>query len=219
MIDAQTVTDMFNDREFWLKENLLYAQPNYRLRRCARLVNERARGRQCDLLDVGCGPAALRPLLPPAIAYHGVDIAIHEPAPYLLERDFVRNEISFGDRRFDFVVALGVFEYMGHHQARKFDEIRSILAPGGTFVMSYINFRHYRRAIFPAYNNIQSIGELTASLRTAFRLERCFPVSHHWRHRQPGTYASRVQLPLGTAVPGVSSWLAVEYFCVCSARA
>jgi 2-polyprenyl-3-methyl-5-hydroxy-6-metoxy-1,4-benzoquinol methylase len=212
-------TDTYNDREFWIHENTAYAAPNFRVRRCARILNEMTRGRPCDLLDVGCGPAALRPLLGSHINYHGIDIALHQRAPYLRETDFVQNEIVFEDKRFDVVVALGVFEYMGSHQSRKFAEIHRLMNPGGAFVMSYINFRHFRRIIYPIYNNVQSIAELTASLRQVFQLEQCFPVSHHWRHKQPGGKAAVFQLPGRRSVPLVSSWLSVEYFCICSRRA
>jgi len=215
----QQATDDFNKREFWIHENLLYAQPNFRLEKCARLINGLMQGRTYDLLDVGCGPAALRRLLDSSITYHGVDIAIHEPAPYLRELDIVQNPIAFEAKHFDVVVALGVFEYMGKQQDRKFGEIREILNADGRFIMSYINFRHYRRRIWPAYNNIQPIGDLLQSLAKVFRVERCFPVSHHWRHKQPGRNAlPAVQMHLNWNIPLVSPWLAVEYFCVCTRR-
>jgi SAM-dependent methyltransferase len=213
---VRTIRDRFMDRDFWLRENLQYAKPNFRLRKCARFLNRETQGRHCDLLDVGCGPASLRRLLAPNISYHGLDIAIQEPAPYLVQRDFVQDNISFGTKRFDIVVALGVFEYMGRHQSEKFEEIARILAPGGKFVMSYINFNHFRAMIYPAYNNVQSIADLTTSLQQVFRVEKCFPVSHHWRHRQPGRNAWALQIPLERPIPWLSSWFAVEYFCVCT---
>ena len=177
----QELTENYNKRDFWIRENLQYAEPNFRLRKCARLVNEETQGRRCDLLDVGCGPASLRKQLGSNINYSGLDIAIHEPAPYLLETDFIRNQISFRNKRFDMVVALGVFEYMGGYQDQKFAEINKILNKDGKFIMSYINFRHFRRKIYPIYNNIRSIGEITKSLQMVFHVEKCFPVSHHWR--------------------------------------
>ena len=58
-------------------------------------------------------------LLPANIRYYGIDIAIHNPAPNLMEADLVESEIAFGDKRFDLISALGVFEYVGQSQSRK----------------------------------------------------------------------------------------------------
>src|SRR4051794_10416740 len=81
-------------RDFWIKENLKHAQPHYRLRKTARIVNAIADGRECDLLDLGCGPATLRRLLAEGIHYYGIDIAIQAAAPYLLEADILRRPIA-----------------------------------------------------------------------------------------------------------------------------
>jgi len=210
-------TDKYFEKDFWIKENRLYAEPNFRLRKCATIINQLAEDRDCDLLDVGCGPAALRQLLNQNIHYYGIDIALHESASYLLETDFGRSPIDFGGRTFDFVVALGVFEYMGDRQAEKFREIRRLLKPCGKFLMSYINFGHFRRRIFPIYNNIQSYDEMKADIEHVFRIDQTFPVSHHWRHKQPGKNAlPNLQLRMHRNIPLVSSWLAVEYFFICS---
>ena len=215
----QVATDNYRDRDFWIVENAQYARPNFRLRKCARLLNDVAGGSSFDLLDVGCGPAALRTLLAPNISYHGIDIAVHQPAPFLRQVDFVKNPISFEERRFDIVVALGVFEYMGACQAQKMAEIRQLLKPEGIFLMSYINFQHVRRKVYPMYNNVRPIKELTRGLEEMFRVERCFPVSHHWRHKQPGrNVLPGLQLRVDWNIPWVSDWLAVEYFCLCSPR-
>ena len=211
-------TRTYETRGYWIQENLQYAEPNFRLRKCARLVNELTQGKTCDLLDVGCGPAALRGLLGSNVRYHGIDLAIQSPEPYLREADFLKNPIAYQAKRFDIVVALGVFEYMGLHQFRKFSEISKLLNPGGRFLMSYINFGHFRRKIYPAYNNIQSITDMIQNLGEVFYLEKVFPVSHHWRHKQPGKNAiPAIQMRLDINIPGVSPWLAVEYFFLCAA--
>jgi hypothetical protein len=75
-------------KDFWSKENLKYSRPHYRLEKSARIINRIARGRRCTLLDVGCGDAALRSLLRRNIENYGIDIAIHDPAPNLIEADF-----------------------------------------------------------------------------------------------------------------------------------
>ena len=210
------VTDKFLNKDSWIQKSLDYVEPNFRHRKIARLLKDIMQGRRYDLLDVGCGPATLSTLLGSNVNYYGLDLAIHEPAPYLLETDVVRSPITFKDKRFDIVVALGFFEYVGPHQDQKFVEISRILNRDGKFIMSYINFRHFRIPVFPACNNIQPIAEVTRSLQRVFHLEKCFPASHHWRFRQPGKNAGPIQMRLQLNIPFVSSWLAVEYFFICS---
>src|SRR5262245_17931595 len=82
-------------RDFWETENLKLDKPHFRLRKVARVISKLARGRECDLLDVGCGTAALGRLMPPNVRYHGIDIAIQEPAPNLLEADIIESPIGF----------------------------------------------------------------------------------------------------------------------------
>lgn len=213
------VTDSFNRRNFWSKENLSYSKPNFRARKLARMIAEFSKGEPCDLLDIGCGPTALRQVVRPNVNYHGIDIAIHNPAPWLREVDLTRNPIAFDNKRFRFVVAMGLFEYMGKYQAWKFEEIRDILEPNGKFIMSYVNFGHFRRKIYDMYSNVQSIREMRSSLEQTFSVDRCFPECHHWRHKQPGKNAlPGVQLRWERNVPLLSPLLAVEYFFICSRR-
>lgn len=207
----------YRTRDYWIVQNAQYAKPSFRLAKCARIINELAKRKECNLLDVGCGPAALRQLLDRNIRYYGIDIAIHEPADHLREVDFVKSEISFGRMHFDFIVASGVFEYMGQQQRRKFEEIRNILNNDGKFIMSYINFGHLRRTIWPNYNNVQPIAAMTKNVGEIFHLESHFPISHHWRQKQPGKHAvPAVQMRLNFNIPLISSWLAVEYLFICS---
>jgi cyclopropane fatty-acyl-phospholipid synthase-like methyltransferase len=211
--------DAYRDRDYWIVENALYAEPSFRLRKCARFVNELAGQRSCTLLDIGCGPAALRPLLNQNVTYYGVDIAIHQPASYLRELDFSRTKVSFDDKRFDFVTAMGFFEYMGQQQNRKFEEIRDILTDDGKFIMTYINFSHYRRQVWPNYNNVQTIAEMTRSLEPYFQVESRFPASHHWRQKQPGKNSlPGLQMRLNFNIPIFSKMFAVEYLFICSKR-
>ena len=213
------VIQNFRNREYWIVENLEYVKPSFRLQKCARIINKLAKNKPCDLLDVGCGPAALRQVLSSNINYHGIDIALQRPASYLREIDFAKNEICFDQKHFDVITAFGVFEYMGLSQDRKFEEIRKILNPKGTFIMSYVNFGHYRRRIWPNYNNVQPIAEMRKSIESVFKIEEYFPASHHWRQKQPGKYAfPAIQKHLDYKIPLISRWLAVEYLFVCSHR-
>src|SRR5258708_15104422 len=206
------VVQNYRDKNYWIVENAQYAEPSFRLRKCARLVNELAKDRTWTLLDVGCGPAALRELLDPNITYYGLDIAIHNPASYLREVDFARNRIAFDQERFDFVVGMGVFEYMGERQKLKLQEISELLTDDGIFIMSYINFGHFRGKVWPNYNNVQRIEEMTRGVEEVFKVERRFPASHHWRQKQPGRNSLRpLQMLVNVNIPMISPALAVEY--------
>ena len=209
--------EQFRGRDYWIVENTLYVEPSFRLRKCARLIGEMSGCRACNLLDVGCGPGALRELLPANVRYHGIDIAIHDPAAHFREMDTAREPIDFDGQRFDFVTAMGFFEYMGGVQKLKFEEIRRILNPGGKFILSYINFGHYGRKVWPNYNNVQSPAEMRKALGEVFTVERHFPASHHWRQKQPGKFSLRpLQMHINFNLPVLSPLFAVEYFFICS---
>ena len=207
----------FYKRDFWMAEGPKFAEPHFRMRKAAVLVTRIAAGRECDLLDVGCGPAALMSLLPGSMHYYGIDIAIQQPASNLVESDFVDNRIEFGGKQFDIVIAQGVFEYLGDTQARKLAEIRALLRAGGTFVVTYTNFGHRNRHIYSAYSNVKPLAEFRESLTKYFHVDRSFPASHNWQHGQPnGKVMKTIQMPINVNVPFVSPLLAVEYFFVCS---
>jgi cyclopropane fatty-acyl-phospholipid synthase-like methyltransferase len=206
-------------RDFWEEENLKFGEPWYRLQKSARLISRLAGRRQCTLLDIGCGPATLMRLLPANVRYYGIDIAIHDPAPNLMEADLVESEIAFGEQRFDLITALGVFEYMGQAQSRKFSEIARILNPGGRFVVTYTNFGHRKKRIYEAFSNVQPLDSFRQDLRRYFTIDKSFPASHNWKHSQPSrelVKAANMQVSLN--IPFVSPALAVDYFFICSPR-
>lgn len=206
-------------RDFWSEENLKFSQPWYRLEKSSQLISRLAGGRECALLDVGCGPATLMRMLPPNISYYGIDIAIHEPAPNLLEADFLESPVRFADRRFDIVIAQGVFEYVGEFQSQKFAEIAELLTGGGRFIVSYTNFAHRKRQVYWPFSNIRPLADFRADLARYFTIDRCFPASHNWKHGQPGRkLVKAVNMRVSMNIPVLSPVLAVEYFFVCSAR-
>ena len=45
----------YHKKDFWSKENLNFSQPHVRHEKTAQIVNRLAGGRECTLLDVGCG--------------------------------------------------------------------------------------------------------------------------------------------------------------------
>ena len=205
-------------KDFWSKENLNYSRPHYRLEKSARIINRLARAKNSImLLDVGCGPAALAPLLRPNVQYHGIDIAIHDSAPNLIEANLVNTPIRFDDKRFDVVIAQGFFEYMGTFQAQKFTEISQLLNDGGIFIVSYVNFGHRDREIYWPYSNVQAINDFRQSLAQHFEIKRSFPTSYNWNHSEPNRklikaanrYVSNINLPF------IGPALAVEYFFIC----
>jgi SAM-dependent methyltransferase len=206
-------------RDFWSKENLKFARIHYRLAKAARIAIRMAGGRDCTLLDVGCGPAALTQVLPANIHYYGIDIAIHEPAENLLEADFLENPIKFGDKKFDIVLAQGVFEYMGEFQSQKFAEIADLLNPDGAFIVSYVNFGHRNREVYEPYSNVQSFADFRTSLARHFTIDRYFPTSHNWGHAEPNRrLVKSVNMHINANIPFISPVLAVEYFFICSAH-
>ena len=211
--------DRYFDGDFWRAENLKYAEPHFRLRKLARIVNAAAGREPCELLDLGCGPAALARLLAGNIRYRGIDIAIHDPAPNLQEFDFIEHEIPFDAASFDIVVASGLFEYAGTAQERKFREIRRILRKAGTFVVSYINFDHIHKVVTPLYNNMRSIDAFRDDLRECFEVHRSFPVSYNWQGTPPRRrLLQHLEMHVNVTIPVMARLLGVEFVFVCAPR-
>jgi cyclopropane fatty-acyl-phospholipid synthase-like methyltransferase len=204
-------------KDFWAEENLKYAKPHFRMRKVARVVSEQARGRQCSLLDVGCGPGALGSLMPSNVKYHGIDISIPEPAQNLLEVDILEDPIGFRGMKFDLVVAQGLFEYLGEHQSQKFAEITEVLKDNGKFIVTYMNFDHRRQEIYWPYSNVQPAADFRRDLGRYFKIERWFAGAHNWNHTVPRRRLLMLaQDRLNVYVPLVSPRLAVDFCYICS---
>ena len=206
-------------KDFWSKANLKFVQSHFRLEKAARIANAISGDEESDLLDVGCGPATLQYFLDKNIHYYGIDIAINNPAPNLIEADLVNSPINFDGKSFDIVVAQGVFEYMASSQSQKFAEINAILAEKGKFIVSYWNFGHRDRQVYEAFSNIQPLADFRDSLARYFVVDRSFPVGHNWHHREPGRKpVMAAQMHINVNIPVISPVLAVEYFFICSPR-
>ncbi len=206
-------------KDFWSDENLKYVEPHFRMLKLARIVTRLAEGRTPSLLDIGCGPATLRRLIPPTVEYHGIDIAIHEQDPNLREADIVASPITFGDQKFDIVIAQGFFEYVGEHQPQKFDEIARLLAPGGTFIVSYVNFAHRKTDVYVRYSNVQPVEDFRRDLARNFTIRKFLPTSHNWSHTEPNRPLIRAgNMRLNANVPFLTPRLAVQYLFICTAR-
>jgi len=207
----------YHKKDLWKEENANYERSHFRLEKAARIASKIAGGKECSLLDIGCGPATLSRLLVPGIEYYGIDIAIHAPAPNLLEADLLENPIRFGDKRFDIVLAQGFFEYSGSFQSQKLAEIAQLLNEDGRFILSYVNFGHRKREIYWLYNNIQSLDNFRESLAQHFKIQASFPTSHNWKHSEPNRkIVKAANMRLNANIPFISSRLAVEYFFICS---
>jgi SAM-dependent methyltransferase len=206
-------------RDFWIKDNLAFSRPHFRLEKLAKIVNSIADNRICDLLDVGCGPATLAKLLNENINYFGIDIAIHDPAPNLQELDILDNEIKFKDMEFDIVVASGVFEYLSDSQRQKFGEIKKILKDGGKFILTYINLKHFQPNELLTLNNLMPIENFKDDLREYFHIDRFFACSHN-RKGSPSTrkLIRNIQMNLNVYIPLISPLLTLDYFIICSKK-
>lgn len=211
------IAEKYYARDFWAQENLKYVKPHFRLAKAAHIVNRIADHRPCELLDVGCGPATLATVIEPNIDYYGIDIAIHNSAPNLLETDFLAKPIGFDNKQFDIVVAQGVFEYVGAFQMQKFGEIKKLLKKNGRFVASYVNFDHIHRFVYEPYSNVQALHEFRESLGRVFRIDRYFPTSYHWHHHEPHRAIMKaLQMRVNVDIPLLGRRLGVEYFFICS---
>jgi SAM-dependent methyltransferase len=210
-------TVRYYKKDFWSEENLKFSEPHYRLEKSARIIKNISQGRECTLLDVGCGPATLSRLLPPNIHYYGIDMAIHRPAPNLIEADLLRTPIQFGDKRFDIAIAQGVFEYLGDFQDQKFAEISECLDEDGVFIVTYWNYAHRNTKVYWAHSHVQPIGDFRKALARHFQVNRFFPASHNWYHGSPSLKLNKIiNMHLNTYIPIISPILAVEYFFICS---
>jgi len=215
MQDADTV---YWNREHWIASTDFYKRPYLRLEKCASIVNRPAGTGEIDLLDIGCGPATLAGHLNANIRYHGIDIAIHEPAANLIEMDVTQERIRFRNKRFDLIVAAGLFEYLGTFQRRKLREIHHLLKENGRFVVTFTNFAHVHPPLQePIYNNTISIRAFLDDLQVFFSVERYFPSSHNWVRREPRRRWLRwMNMSFSANIPFVSHMLACNYFFICS---
>src|ERR1044071_6962391 len=111
-------------------------------------------------------------LLRPGISYFGIDIAIHDPAPNLLETDILDAPIGFAGRRFDIVTALGVFEYVGARQTEKFGEIAALLSERGRCVVTSTTRPPRAGRFLGPYSRAPRCGESRRTLPRHFTIDR-----------------------------------------------
>ncbi len=121
-----------------------YDQPHVRLRQIARLV---ASCQPKTVLDIGCCRGTLGRLLPPELAYTGIDFVAPSNAA---DFNFHRFDLNAGGipehvGKFDVITCSGVLEY-AESLPSTLQDISAHLNPSGHLIASYFNFNHPRRA-------------------------------------------------------------------------
>ena len=82
-------------KDFWGEENLKFSEPWYRLEKSGRIIRKLAGGRECTLLDIGCGPATLMRLLPAEhkILWHRYSNPEPSAEPHRIRLGGIRNRL------------------------------------------------------------------------------------------------------------------------------
>lgn len=141
----------------WRGNAYRFGRPHARLQLVARIVSTlpARSGAHAShprtLLDLGCGPAALRQLLPADIAYHGVDLTAEALPPGRESDRFAVADLNadvdpFPTRTFDVLVVSGMFEYVRDPGAF-LALVRRKTRPGGHLVLTYLNRWHHRELL------------------------------------------------------------------------
>jgi SAM-dependent methyltransferase len=171
---------------FWNRRAKPFAVPHARLNVIARLIRE-SEGPRRHLLDVGCGPASLRQVIPADTEYFGADVAdeiiasFGDPA-HFQAFDWNRSPRLFDGRLFDVIVCSGFLEYTNDIEAA-LGHLRAQLAPGGRLIASYMNHQHWSawrfvltgktRSLPDPHRNFLTLRELTRTFRrSGLRSER-----------------------------------------------
>jgi SAM-dependent methyltransferase len=96
-----------------------------------------------DVLDVFCGARPYEDLMPPGARVVGYDVDDHYGAADVVGGEF----LPFEDESFDLVTCISGFYYV-EDQVRGAAEIRRVLRPGGTVVITVPQVWEYRRDVF-----------------------------------------------------------------------
>ena len=184
------------------------------MRKVARMVARMAGGRECDLLDVGCGPGTLQYLMRRMCITTASTYRFLSPPRTFSRQDIVESPIDFRGMKFDFVVAQGIIEYVGSTSPRSSPRSPTC-SRSGKFVLTYQNFDHRQREVYWPYSNVQRPADFRKDLARFFRIERSFPASHNWNHSQPTRRLMKAsQAHLNVNIPVISPILAVDYLYV-----
>jgi SAM-dependent methyltransferase len=158
---------------YWNARTRDFTQPHARLQLIRRLIDGLPRGVR-TILDVGCGGAALKDLLPGTLEYFGVDIANsvinaqRDPEHFqVVDLECVHQ--FFGGRTFDLVVCSGICEYISNWN-RFMRLLRRSCPVGGFLILTFTNHEHYSESILrkrlpDPHVNFMSIPQMRASLQ------------------------------------------------------
>jgi SAM-dependent methyltransferase len=100
------------------------------------------------VLDLGCGPATMRAVLPTHVEYFGVDFApsiireLGDPSHFEVA-DFNVDPTCFGTKKFDVLICSGIFEYI-REPLRFIAFLASKVSDEGHLILSYTNRQHFR---------------------------------------------------------------------------
>jgi SAM-dependent methyltransferase len=119
-----------------------------------------------SVLDLGSRNGDLREYLPPDVKYQGVDIAPEFAAPEILIHD-ISTGLPFPDGTFDYVFMIEVLEHAPHPFATA-SEVRRVLKPGGTWVVSVPNPYHFKELIWNALGVPDHQGHIFSWTRQTF---------------------------------------------------
>jgi SAM-dependent methyltransferase len=160
-------------QEYWNARTRDFTQPHARLRLIRRLIDGLP-PRIKNILDVGCGGAGLKTLLPDTLEYFGVDIAAdvinaqHDPKHFQVA-DLESAYQLFGGRTFDLVVCSGICEYINNWN-RFMRLVRRSTVADGFLILTFTNRQHYSELIQhkrspDPHVNFMLIPQMIASLR------------------------------------------------------
>lgn len=212
----QIAPQKFYKKDYWLHENLIYQHVYFRTEKIAFIINKQSAGKTVDVLDIGCGPATLSNLLRENVNYYGIDIAIHNQADNFREIDIATNRIQFSDRTFDYIVAAGLFEYLGTVEQQKLSEIKELLNPAGSLIITFTNMNHLRKPYYPTWNNTKSIDEFERMLRDCFFIEKSFPAYYSLSDADlTNPTLRRIQLHINIDLPVLGRLMGVHYIFIC----
>jgi SAM-dependent methyltransferase len=94
-----------------------------------------------SLLEIGSYPfERTKDLIDLEYDVKGVDIRFEKPEYNVKKCDIELESLPFKDNSFDIVLMMEVFEHLGRNPVFALLEIRRVLKPGGTFIMSTPNF-------------------------------------------------------------------------------
>lgn len=206
----------FCGNDYWIKENLTYSRPHLRLQKLSKIINSIAKNNKLSLLDVGCGPAALKNLLNKNIDYYGIDIAIHEPNENFIEKDIIQNTIDFNGKTFDLIISSGFFEYAGSFYSKKFGEINDILNDSGLFILTFSNMNHIMKPKYHSWNNYASIKDIQNELSQHFIIKKQFPAYYNLKYKEiTNKFFSQMQKNININIPIINTLFGVDHIFIC----